>query len=450
MNETLALRLLNALPAGAYEVTALLGLLRVEESRDVATAAVTCERRPVLKLNPDFVAERCASDEHLFLLVMHELHHVLLGHTRLFPRTTPLHNVAFDAVINALLCTRFPTSVHVSFFLDYYGGQAGALRLLAPPAGEPIGDPGLRQLHETLYSAAGDVTCLEVFERLVAALGKEGLSPGEAGLLIGSHGPEGGDDYGTAGPLPAEVVAAIRRIVEKWPPPPDAMRGRSLADVMDQRETRPATPGERVLAAVRRALDDSATGGPRPGGVRRSGRVPALVPIPSPRDRRAAVARLAGSPPLLYAGDVEAPRARASGQAHVYLDVSGSMDPYLPLLYGSLVRLRERVEPRVRLFSTEVVTVRLEALARGRVPTTGGTDGGCVFEHALAEGARKILVITDGYVGETKPGLAERVRASRLDVRVLLTPGGWKSDLSRVASRIVPLPELTAARRPAC
>jgi uncharacterized protein with von Willebrand factor type A (vWA) domain len=162
------------------------------------------------------------------------------------------------------------------------------------------------------------------------------------------------------------------------------------------------------------------------------------------------VARLAGSPPLLYAGDVEAPRARASGQAHVYLDVSGSMDPYLPLLYGSLVRLRERVEPRVRLFSTEVVTVRLEALARGRVPTTGGTDGGCVFEHALAEGARKILVITDGYVGETKPGLAERVRASRLDVRVLLTPGGWKSDLSRVASRIVPLPELTAARRPAC
>ncbi|MBK6407039.1 MAG: hypothetical protein IPF66_19690 [Holophagales bacterium] len=108
MNETLALRLLNALPAGAYEVTALLGLLRIEESRDVPTAAVTCERRPVLKLNPDFLGEHCASDEHLFMLVMHELHHVLLGHTRLFPRATPLHNVAFDAVINALLCTRFP------------------------------------------------------------------------------------------------------------------------------------------------------------------------------------------------------------------------------------------------------------------------------------------------------------------------------------------------------
>ena len=126
------------------------------------------------------------------------------------------------------------------------------------------------------------------------------------------------------------------------------------------------------------------------------------------------------------------------------------MDPYLPLLYGSLVRVGERVDPRVRLFSTEVVTVRLEALARGRVPTTGGTEGACVFEHALAAGARRMLVITDGYVGETKAGLAERVRKSRLDVRVLLTPGGWKADLAPVASRIVPLPELTAARRSAC
>lgn len=65
MNERLALRLLNALPAGACEVTALLGLLRIEESRDVPPAAVTCERRPVLKLNPDFVASHCASDGYL-------------------------------------------------------------------------------------------------------------------------------------------------------------------------------------------------------------------------------------------------------------------------------------------------------------------------------------------------------------------------------------------------
>ncbi len=142
MNETLALRLLNALPAAAYEVTALLGLLRVEESRDVPTAAVTCERRPVLKLNPDFVAEHCASDDHLFMLVMHELHHVLLGHTRLFPRATPLHNVAFDTVINALLCTRFPAArPHVVLPRLLRRAEGGAAAPGAP-AGEPIEGPG--------------------------------------------------------------------------------------------------------------------------------------------------------------------------------------------------------------------------------------------------------------------------------------------------------------------
>ncbi len=250
------------------------------------------------------------------------------------------------------------------------------------------------------------MTCLEVFERLVSALGERRARSRRGGRPPRESRPEGDDDYGTAGPLPAEVVAAIRRIVEKWPPPPDALRGRSLADVLEEQETRPATPGERVLAAVRRALDDAADGRAAPGRREAAGRVPALVPLPSPRDRRATVARLVGTPPLLYAGEVESPRARASGRTHVYLDVSGSMDPYLPFLYGALVRLGERVDPRVRLFSTEVVTVRLEALARGKVPTTGGTEGACVFEHALAAGVRRILVITDGYVGETKARLA--------------------------------------------
>ena len=448
MNAALALRLLNALPAGAYEVTALLSLLRVEESRDVPTAAVTCERRPVLKLNPDFLAARCASDEHLFLLVMHELHHVLLGHTRLFPRPTPAHNLAFDAVINALLCARFPSPAHVSFFLDYYGRETGPLRLLAPPAGAPIEDPDLRLLHELLYSASSDVTCLEVFERLADALGPQGHGGLDTSGLLGSHGEEGDDDWGTAGPLDADVVAAVRRIVEKWPPPPGARRGRSLADVFDEKPVASATPGERVLAALRRALDDSATAGPR-SAVRRPGALPALVPLPTPRDRRATVARLAGRPPLLYAGVASSPRARAAGRSLVYLDVSGSMDSFLPYLRAALSRLASRVEPRLGLFSTRVAVARLDDLVRGKVPTTGGTDVACLLEHVLASGARRVLVITDGYVGQPGRALAGRVRQARVDLRVVLTPEGWTRDLAPLASRLVTLPHLAPTEAPA-
>ena len=114
--ELLVARVLNAVPAASYEMSALLSILRIDVSSDIETAAVSCQRRPVLRINPGFVDTWCKTDEHLFLLVMHELHHVLLGHTRLFPRVTPLHNIAFDAVINALLCQRFPQQAYTSFF----------------------------------------------------------------------------------------------------------------------------------------------------------------------------------------------------------------------------------------------------------------------------------------------------------------------------------------------
>ena len=73
-------RVLNAIPAAAFETNALLALLRIEETDAVPTASVSCERRPVLRINPAFVERHCRSDEHLFLLAMHEPHHVLLGH----------------------------------------------------------------------------------------------------------------------------------------------------------------------------------------------------------------------------------------------------------------------------------------------------------------------------------------------------------------------------------
>ena len=246
--------------------------------------------------------------------------------------------------------------------------------------------------------------------------------------------------------------AGARAPVVPGPPafsPP--RRGRSLADLLEEKPVASATPGERVLATLRRALDDSATAGPR-SVVRRPGPLPALVPLPTPRDRRATVARLAGRPPLLYAGESSSPRARASGRARVYLDVSGSMDPFLPFLpflRAALSRLASRVEPRLGLFSTRVAVARLDDLVSGRVRTTGGTDVGCLLEHVLASGARRVLVITDGYVGEPKRALADRVRRARVDLRVVLTPEGWTRDLAPLASRLVTLPPLAPTDAPA-
>ena len=154
-------------------MNALLSLLRIEETDSVATASVSCERRPVLRINPEFVRRHCRTDEHLFLLVMHELHHVLLGHTRLFPRATPAHNIAFDAVINAMLVRRFPAEAYRSFFLDLYrrrGRAAAAAGAARPAQRSPTRRCGACT---TCSTTTNGVTSEEVFNAIVQACSDE-------------------------------------------------------------------------------------------------------------------------------------------------------------------------------------------------------------------------------------------------------------------------------------
>jgi hypothetical protein len=119
-NCTLAERILDSLPNGAYAMSALLRLLDIIPSDAVPTAAVECRLQPRMLINLTFLEKSAETPEKLLMLVMHELHHVLLGHTTLFPRATRVQNFVFDAVINGLLCRMFPLPEHTAFFTDFY------------------------------------------------------------------------------------------------------------------------------------------------------------------------------------------------------------------------------------------------------------------------------------------------------------------------------------------
>ena len=131
---SIAERILDAFPSGSYGLLALLRLLDIIETGGVDTAAVECTVMPRLLVNPAFVEAHAATSERLLMLIMHELHHVLLGHTRLFPRVTDADNLIFDAVINALLCRMFPSPEHTSFFTEFYSDQRFPECLLRPPS----------------------------------------------------------------------------------------------------------------------------------------------------------------------------------------------------------------------------------------------------------------------------------------------------------------------------
>ena len=130
---TLKDRLFECLPAGRYALAGLLRLLDVVETDTVPTAAVECHAQPRLLVNPAFVAQHAATPEKLMMLVLHEIHHVLLGHTRRLSGPTPTDNFVFDAVINALLCRMFPQPAYTAMFRDFYSAEAFPECLLRPP-----------------------------------------------------------------------------------------------------------------------------------------------------------------------------------------------------------------------------------------------------------------------------------------------------------------------------
>ena len=80
------------------------------------------------------------------------------------------------------------------------------------------------------------------------------------------------------------------------------------------------------------------------------------------------------------------------------------------------------------------------------VRITIGTDITCVLDHVLKGGVAKALVITDGYVGRPAPAQAAAIQRARADIRVVLTPDGYRSDLGDLAARMDELPGLDDAR----
>jgi hypothetical protein len=423
---SIAERILDVFPSGSYGLLALLRLLDIVETAEVDTAAVECTSMPRLLINPQFVDAHAATPERLLMLVMHELHHVLLGHTRLFPRATHADNVIFDAVINALLCRMFPKREHTSFFTDFYSDAHFPECLLRPPAGWQPSFPApvppalegeamahVQTVYRALYSETG-ANYQELYDALRRVL------PALGGIrLIGTHGAEPAE-------LEGLVFETVRSIVEHWPQPPDPIRGRSWHDLLRLENVRMRRGNRSILRALIRKV-----AGPKGSALTRfqsAGSAAAVTPIPS-GDRRAMVLRALGAPQLLYRAESTAKVRERRDRVHVYVDVSGSIGDLKGALYGAVLDCRDVVHPAVHLFSTVVHDVSFEGLRNGECRTTDGTSIECVAAHMKKHAVRRAVLLTDGWVGRPGSGAARTLTAVRLGVA--LTPAANRSDLKR-------------------
>lgn len=454
--EDLLDRVLATFPSGGYCLPALFRLMKIEATEAVETACVECTSRPRILVNPRFVERHAATPERLLMLVMHELHHVILGHTRLYPRVTSTDNLVFDAVINAMLCQLFPQHEYTSLFTEFYSDARFPECFLRPPSGwqfeegphapkPPVppslrkpGMEGLAALYCALYTPPG-----ATYSELRTALSPRiEFLVSDLPALLGDHADEDGGESSSSGGLEGRspaLLQEIRRIVERWPRPKDPITGRSTAELFEQSKVHARKSHRSQLQWLLQRVG----GGQGAGRVRGLVEEPLLVQTGVPSlDRRAMVSARLGLRPLLYTAGLTTRRRKPSGhRVHIYLDVSGSIGELVGPLYGAVLNCQDLVHPVVHLFSTSVADATLAELRKGVCRTTGGTDIACVAEHMRANAVRRAVIVTDGFVG--RPGLqhAEVLRAATLGVA--LTPGdSTRENLAGLADHWVTLEEV--------
>lgn len=479
---TLLVGILDLVGARALALDTLLRLSAVEWSDEVTSACVECTDRPRLLLNPAFVERWCATRERLAMLLLHELAHVSMGHTRLFPRPTPAHNLACDAIINrelieTLIEIQVDLGGYTALLEQCYAPDASPWFLLRPPPGWPQapdwdisgGCPErLREIHRRLYArgpalatwrqadshkvhSRHTVLYAEIVEALhdpgsgVPVAGAAGARDGAVAdflaRLLGSHGTT---DRERAAMTGGRDAAAGSALAEALGPIAGRLAGAGGDPFVRQvgRAARRAALQRALAALIRRAFAYDS--------LRRG--APLITERPTrgvdPRQDRRAAARLAlaralGAPrPVFFDGAAPVLRP-APRDALVYLDVSASMFDILPALHAALVPLRRQLRPRLHVFSTTVVPVRAAEFDRGRLPTRGGTSIAPVLEHLLDEadrsGNRTALVLTDGFFDAPPPRIVRAVQAAHLRVHLgiagpgpMLEPAPWAASRTQL------------------
>ena len=455
--EQIAKRILNVLPPNSFELLTFFSLFSVRFSESVETAAVTCDASPTLLLNREFVEAYCRTDEHLMMLVMHELYHVILGHTSLFKHATPIRNIVFDAVINAILCRLFPEKAFTSFFTDYYPSDKMPFALLRPRGEKtpPAAEPALR----LLYDEAGTGTYYDVFCALSGMMlfvqeGGDMPLPGRGRLdgdgddgdggpvLLGSHGNGGGE-------LPPEMKELIDKVIAKWPAPDRPLSGRDQGSEAEEHDFGLEPPAQALSRAMRKLMLRATAEGERETrrrNVRETLQETATF-LPTWTDRSHEAREMAFGEALVWRArsPVRRVQNRDRRAAYVYLDVSGSVREMVPVLAGAIHPFFRRGLCTVHVFSTVVAETSVADLARGRFTSTFGTDIRCVFRHVLslprAKRPRSVVVVTDGFTGSPSPDDAAQFRAAGMKLHVGLVGDDSRAerDLSGIAASFVRL-----------
>jgi len=379
---------------------------RVRADPSIETAAIN--KDGTLSYNPGFVENYVKTPPDLFSLIFHETLHHVFGH--FIYKAGPLENIAGDAIINATISQIYEDhSAHGDLFQRFYP-RTGIAGLLRPKS--DLRNSHLHKVYEALYReqryhSGYKMSTGELIQTLRIILP---TSPILSITFLGSH-----DSRQETG-LPADTIASIAADIKQSLKNASNRSGYSevleqlLVEVLDSR----LSLSRKLLGryTTKRKIDRFRKQGKE---YRRT-----TSPIPLLPSKRDMVLLAAGLWPAYFHNRHARLSQRNTGIA-IYLDVSGSVNSYLPEIVGAIAKLSEEI-PTLYLFSNQVVETTMKDLIRGNIETTGGTDFNCVARSIIEKNFDKAVVVTDGYASLGNE-LSEELKKRKVSILTLLFGG---------------------------
>ena len=270
---------------------------------------------------------------------------MLLRHTERFTTLTQAEHLAVDAVINAIIHRSLGPD-YSGMMSRYYADERGVARLLRPPTDPEVGSRRTRISWGGLRASAEEKRVLSAWHGLytgqlvaddIRDLARDLVKRRNAHKvsLLGDHENLASGTSGDAtptGPLADALDTALKAMngsgVFRSP------NGRGVGADAYRNEVRAADTAvdrwrQETFAVLRRHLL------PDPRSIAREPSSRSFsLPVLSPGDRRAALRSLWS--PFLPDARWETEHTARAGSAHVYLDVSGSMNAEMPLVVALL------------------------------------------------------------------------------------------------------------------
>jgi hypothetical protein len=353
-------------------------ITEVREDSNHPTAGIT--KDGLLIYNPEFVDKYVSCMEDLFCLIFHELLHPMFGH--FIYGNGEIENIAADAIINAVISSVFGRySAYGNLFRKTHD-ERGLEGLMRP--GSAMHNNRYNKIYCMLYhnyNVKDAMTTGELIQSLKILAQGENLS---MILLIGTHGSP--DNRFSQENL-VKFAEELREIAKASMSRSSGTYKSIIEIFMEALKTHLSIKKlllqkfstKRKIDKFKELFHQKKIG---------------VTPIPLNPSKRDLVLLSAGIYPCYFHNNLTKTTKQDRGLA-IYLDVSGSVNDYLPKILGILKNLRREITS-IFQFSNQVVETSFELLLKGNIKTTYGTDFNCIAKSILEKGFDKAIIITDG------------------------------------------------------